>query len=292
MDWNVFDSRMKELRVLNFRLWREGRELICRDYDSEMRRNQYSVSKSFTSAAVGIALRERLLTLEERLVDAFREDLPETVSEFLEQATVRDLLTMGLGQEHGSLMGEQRPFLKEKDFVKYSLALPFSFAPGSKFVYNNVGPYLAGVLVQRRAGCDLVSYLVPRLFAPLGIQRPTWETDPMGYTFGAGGLFLCVSELLLFGRLLLQDGRWEGKQLIPAEYLQEAVKPQIDNGGDGYGYLFWRGKYNSYRADGKYGQFAIVFPDDRAVMALNAECLPQHLLLNYLMEQKEELLRL
>ena len=69
-----------------------------------------------------------------------------------------------------------------------SLAFPFVYEPGTKFVYNNVGPYLAGVLVERRAGCDLVSYLYPRLFKPLGIARPTWELDPYGHVFGAGGL--------------------------------------------------------------------------------------------------------
>ena len=99
---------------------------------------------------------------------------------FLREATVRDLLTMCLGQEKGSLMGEQRPFYEEDNWVKMSLAIPFKYKPSTHFVYNNVGPYLAGILVQRRSGCDLVSYLTPRLFSKLGIKRPTWETDPLG----------------------------------------------------------------------------------------------------------------
>ena len=86
-------------------------------------------------------------------------------------------------------MGAQRPLYKEDDWVKMSLAIPFKFKPGTHFVYNNVGPYLAGILVQRRAGCDLVFYLTPRLFSHIGIKRPTWETDPLGNSFGAGGLF-------------------------------------------------------------------------------------------------------
>ncbi len=290
MDWTKFDKRAKELRMLNLIVLRDGREVCRRNYDSEMRRNQYSASKSFTSAAVGIAQREGLLSLDEKLTDAFPEDLPETVSGNLERATVRDLLTMGLGQEKGALMGEQRPFLKEKDWVKYSLSLPFVQEPGAKFVYNNVGPYLAGILVQRRAGCDLVNYLMPRLFAPMGIRRPTWEVDPQGLTFGAGGLFLCVSELALFGQLLLQNGAWNGRQLIPEEYLAEASKKQIENGAEGYGYLFWRGPRNSYRADGKYGQYAMVFPDDNAVIAVNAELLEQGKLLDFLMEHQPELI--
>lgn len=265
--------------------------MLSKDYDSEMRRNQYSASKSFTSAAVGIALGEGLLSLEERLVDAFSKEVPECAGENLQKATVRDLLTMGLGQGKGYLMGEQRPFLQEEDWVRYALSLPFEYAPGEKFVYNNVGPYLAGVLVQRRSGCDLVSYLTPRLFAPMGIQRPTWETDPQGFTFGAGGLFLCVTELLKFGRLLLQKGRWDGRQLVPEAYLKEAAKKQIENGEQGYGYLFWRGERDSFRADGKYGQYALVFPEEDAVICTNAELLDQRKLLDFLMECQPQLLK-
>lgn len=286
-----FDERARELRLLNLRVWKEGALVLSKDYDSEMRRNQYSASKSFTSAAVGIALGEGLLSLEERLVDAFSKEVPECAGENLQKATVRDLLTMGLGQSKGYLMGEQRPFLQEEDWVRYALSLPFVYAPGEKFVYNNVGPYLAGVLVQRRSGCDLVSYLTPRLFAPMGIQRPTWETDPQGFTFGAGGLFLCVTELLKFGRLLLQKGRWDGRQLVPEAYLKEAAKKQIENGEQGYGYLFWRGERDSFRADGKYGQYALVFPEEDAVICTNAELLDQRKLLDFLMERQPQLLK-
>ena len=292
MNREEFDRAAQEYRVLNIIVRRDGETVFRADYDGEIRRNQYSVTKSFTSAAVGIAQKEGLLSLDERLTDAFRDDLPAHVSENLRQATVRDLLTMCLGQDRGFLMGEQRPFLPETDWVKYSLALPFVHAPGTVFQYNHVGPYLAGVLVQRRAGCTLDRYLTPRLFAPLGIIAPTWETDPMGYSFGAGGLFLCVSELLRFGELLLAGGKWNGRQLIPADYIAEASSKQVENGGEGYGYLFWRGAHNTYRADGKYGQYAIVLPDDNAVIAVNAECRPQHLLLDFLMREKALLLGL
>lgn len=290
MDWARFDQEAERLRLLNLLVWKDGKEVLRRDYDGEIRRNQYSVTKSFTSIAVGIAEGEGLLSLDEPLLDAFPEEAPETPCPNLRKATVRDLLTMCLGQGQGFLMGEQRPFLPERDWVRYSLALPFPYAPGEKFVYNNVGPYLAGILVQRRAGCDLVSYLTPRLFAPLGIQRPTWETDPLGYNFGAGGLFLTVSELTRVGQLLLQQGRWNGKQLIPAAYVQAASAKQVENGADGYGYLFWRGKDNSYRADGKYGQFAVIFPDEGVVLGANAESRAQGELLDLLIRERKALL--
>ena len=89
---------------------------------------------------------------------------------------------------------------------------------------NNVGPYLAGILVQRRSGCDLVSYLTPRLFSKLGIKRPTWEIDPFGNSFGAGGLFLTLSELHKIGLFYLNKGKWNGKQILSEKWIAESTK--------------------------------------------------------------------
>lgn len=237
--------------------------------EPECRRNVYSATKSFTSCAVGFAVQEGLLSLEEKLVDAFPDDLPEIVDQNLNKAVVRDLLTMHLGQEPANLMGEQRPLYKEDDWVKMSLAFPFIHEPGTQFLYNNVGPYLAGILVQRRAGCDLTAYLTPRLFTHLGIRRPTWEVDPLGYSFGAGGLFLTLSELHTFGLFYLNKGRWNGRQLLSEAWIAESTRQQYDAP---YGYLFWRGEYNSFRADGKYSQLSIVLPDHNAVISVVSEC--------------------
>ena len=268
-----FIEKAGALRVLSVMISQNGELIAKYNWDDDCRRNVYSASKSFTSAAVGIAQKEGLLGIDERLVDAFADDLPETVSENLKKATVRDLLTMCLGQKEPALMGGQRPFYQEEDWVKMSLARPFELEPGTEFVYNNVGPYLAGVLIQRRAGCDLVSYLMPRLFTPLGIRRPMWEQDPLGYTFGAGGLFLCVQELHKLGLLYLQDGNWNGKQLIPAEWIRESTRKQVENGTPyGYGYLFWGDQHGAFRADGKYCQLSIIMRDKNAVVTTIAEC--------------------
>lgn len=215
MDISDFIGAAKTFHVLGIKVTKDG-DLINEWYsEPECRRNIYSATKSFTSCAVGFAVQEGLLSLDEKLTDAFPEDLPDVIDDNLKMATVRDLLTMCLGQEQGSLMGEQRPLYQEDDWVKMSLAIPFQYKPGTHFVYNNVGPYLAGILVQRRSGCDLVSYLTPRLFKHLGIKRPTWETDPLGNSFGAGGLFLTLSELHKFGLFYLNKGKWNGKQIYP-----------------------------------------------------------------------------
>ncbi len=259
------------LRALGVVVSQNGREIARHTWEGACRRNIYSASKSFTSAAVGIAIGEGLLSLDERLIDVFPEELPETVQENLEKATVRDLLTMCLGQPKAFLMVEDRPYYPERNWVKLALAQPFLYEPGTKFVYNNVGPYLAGVLVQRRAGCSLVQYLMPRLFTPLGIQLPTWEVDPLGNTFGAGGLFLTLDELHKFGLLYLQNGSWQGRRLVPEGWVAESTKKQVENGGYGYGYLFWGGRHGSFRADGKYGQFSILIREKNAVVTVVAE---------------------
>lgn len=263
------------LRALGVVVTQSGHEIARHTWEGACRRNVYSASKSFTSAAVGIAVKEGLLSIDEKLTDVFPEELPEQVSENLQKATVRDLLTMCLGQAKGFLMGEDRPYYPERNWVKLALNQPFDYEPGTKFVYNNAGPYLAGILVQRRAGCDLVHYLYPRLFEPMGIQLPTWEYDPFGRTFGAGGLFLTMDELHKFGLLYLQNGNWEGKQLVPESWVAESTKKQVSTGYSGedygYGYLFWGGEHASFRADGKYGQFSILMRDKNAVVTIVAE---------------------
>lgn len=274
MNLTGFIEKATQLGILGIKISQHNETVAEHLWDDTCRRNVYSASKSFTATAVGMAIEEGLLSLDEKLVDAFADDLPDDVSDNLRQATVRDLLTMCLGQEKAELMGAQRPDYKEEDWVKLSLSFPFIYAPGEKFVYNNVGPYLAGVLVQRRAGCDLISYLMPRLFQPLGIKRPTWETDPLGNTFGAGGLYLNLYELHKFGLLYLNDGVWEGKRLISYEWIEESTKKQVENDKDefGYGYLFWGGPHNSYRADGKYCQWSIIVKEKDAVITLVSEC--------------------
>ena len=265
----AYIDQARALGVLGVNVTVRGEQIVTWRAEEECRRLIHSAAKSFTAMAVGFAVQEGLVSLEEKLTDAFADELPGDVGENLQKATVRDLLTMHLGHAQAHLMAGQRPFYEEDDWVKLSLSQPFAHAPGERFVYNNVGPYLAGVLVQRRAGCDLVQYLTPRLFAPLGIKRPTWECDPLGNTFGAGGLFLTLTELHRFGLFCLNRGKWNGVQLLDPAWIDACAAPQD---GDSYGYLFWRGEFGSFRADGKYGQLSIILPEKNAVVTVVCEC--------------------
>ena len=239
MDITEFVTRAGAVNCLGVVVSQGGEERVRHLWEPVERRNVYSISKSVTSLAVGMAESEGLLALDERLVDAFPDDLPAHVS----------------------------------DNLALSLAQPFVNKPGSTFLYNNVGAYLAGILVQRRAGTDLVSYLMPRLFEPLGMYRPTWEVDALGNTFGAAGLMLGLDELHRLGQMLLPRGRWEGRQLVPESWVERACVKQVDSTRDvyGYGYLFWRGAHDSFYGWGKHGQFVVVYPHRDAHVSVVSE---------------------
>ncbi len=125
---------------------------------------------------------------------------------------------------------------------------------------------------------------MPRLFTPLGIQRTVWEVDPLGRTFGAAGLLLALPELHKLGLLYQQGGQWQGKQLLDPNWVRESGRKQVENEEDGYGYLFWRGKYDSYRADGLYGQYSVILPAQEAVITCTAENRNQKQLLKTLLD--------
>ena len=270
MDLTGFGNIGVPIGLLGVKVSQGNKVLAHVCWDEESRRNCYSVTKSVTATAVGFALQEGLLRLDEKLTDAFCDELPPTVDENLAKATVRDLLTMCLGQGKGFLTGDARPRYPEDNWVKLSLAQPFVYAPGTCFVYNNAGPYLAGVLIQRRAKCSLTEYLLPRLFLPLGIKRPTWEVDPVGYNFGGSGLALTLSELHKLGQFWLDGGVWEGRRLLPEDWIAACATPQsIVNY---YGYLFWLGEHESFRADGLYSQFVFMFPKRDAVVTVVSYC--------------------
>lgn len=274
--WNRFVETVADSRITNIIISQNGERIAEHHFDEEHRRNIYSATKSFTSAAVGIAVKEGLLFIEESVVDCFPDELPENVPENLQKLKLEHLLTMTVGQREAYLMGGQRPFLEEDDWVRYVLSKPFDYEPGTVYHYTNFGPYLLGVLISRRAGCSMNDYLTPRLFQPLGIRRTSWEVDPRGYNFGAGGLFLCTSEMLRFGELYLGEGTYKGRHILTPEWVRKSKTPYIrlENdplGRDAFGYFFWTGPQGSYSANGKYGQYIIILDAQKAVIAINAE---------------------
>lgn len=267
----------QKIPVMNVVVRQHGKEIARHDWESVIRWNVYSASKSYTATAFGIAMKEGLASLEDRVIDYFKDELPENMSPEWEQVRVKHLLNMASGMDKPYLMGESRPAMVEKDWLRFCLTRPIVHAPGTHFMYNNADPYLVGRIVMKVSGTDLVTYLQPRLFDKMGIYLPTWEVDPQGYTFGAGGLMLSVNDLALLGQMYLDGGKWSGEQIVDPRLVDFVRGEGIATGSRkpdsaGYSGLFWKGQCNSYRADGKYNQFSIVLPDQDAVVAIVAFC--------------------
>lgn len=236
----------------------------------------FSLSKSFTSTAVGLAIAEGHLTVEDPVTSFFPDDLPSKVGDNLAAMRVRHLLTMTTGHDVDAT-GPTRA-QRDGDWVRGFLALPVEHAPGSKFVYNSAATYMLSAIVQKRTGKKALDYLTPRLFAPLGIDGPTWETCPKGIDTGGWGLSVKTEDIARFGQLYLQKGQWNGRQLVPPMWVEQATHRQVPNGdpaspsdwSQGYGYQFWRCRHDAYRGDGAFGQFCLVMPEHDAVLAVTS----------------------
>lgn len=248
-----------------------------------------SVSKTFTSTAVGFAIDEGLLSLDDKIVSFFPDKLPDEVSDRLEAMTVRNLLTMNCGHDTdptGAAMGNM-----DADWVEIFLSWPVEHDPGTFFTYNSLGTYVLSAIVQQLTGEKVADYLRPRLFEPLGITDVRWDESPQGVNCGGWGLYLKTEDLAKMGLLLLQDGVWYGKRILPEGWVEQAsaaqvpslpagVKPELaeklgmtpENSDwlQGYGYQIWRCRHNAFRADGAGGQYILVLPDQDAVIAVTA----------------------
>ena len=235
----------------------------------------FSLSKSFTSTAVGLAINDGKLTVEDPLLKFFPDEAPAEPSTNLKAMRVRDLLTMSSGQHDEDI--KDFPFQSEDSVVKKFLALPVAHKPGTFFVYNTPGSYMLSAIVQKVTGQSVLDYLRPRLFDPLGIENPTWEASKQGVSMGGFGLSARTEDIAKFGQLYLQKGKWQGKQLVPAAWVEDATSRHMSNGSSptsdweqGYGYQFWRCRHGFYRGDGAHGQFCIVMPQYDAVVAITS----------------------
>ena len=235
----------------------------------------YSLSKSFTSTAVGLAIADGKMSLDDTVVSFFPDDLPENPSANLKAMRVRDLLSMSTGHVSSDLRAFS--FQSENELTKEFLALPVEHSPGTHFVYNTPATYMCSAIVQKVTGETVVDYLQPRLFDPLGIEKPYWTESPQRISHGGFGLNLRTEDIARFGQLYLQEGEWNGRQVIPADWVAAATSRQTSNGSNpdsdwnqGYGYQFWRCRHGFYRGDGAFGQYCIVMPEHDAVLAITS----------------------
>ena len=262
----------RNLGVYGIHLHREGKEPLERRTRSDDRVNLYSVSKTFTSVALGLAEAEGRLTLDDRFLDHFPE-LRSGAADGFEAVTLRQLLTMTSGTSH-KWFADVR--IDAYDLLQEIVAAPMG---SPAFSYTGSGPYAIGRVIARVTGADLRSYLMPRLFTPLDLHNPAWHTCPLGHPFAESDLFLRTHELARFARLLLQGGRWNDKQLLPQPYVARMPAETVDTTSvreygeaftHGYGLGVWIDRDDDYRMDGRYGQYAVVSPRRRAAVTVTA----------------------
>ena len=257
------------------------RHVVIRQYNKEVFRHdfepaglceQFSIAKSITGTAVGFAISEGLFSLDDPVLPYFEDKIKGTMSENWQKLIVKHLLTMQMGFDKPYLMAFQRKEMKETDWEEFVLTKEMTDRPGRYFKYSNAGPYLAGRLIERTAGVPLTDYIEARIFQPLGIREYTWGKDPEGHTFAASDLLLKTEDTALFGQLWLDRGMWEGKQLVPKEWIKKTWDQVIatNEGESDYSLLFWRGRNDSLCAVGRHGQYCVMIPEKSIVIAMNS----------------------
>jgi len=237
----------------------------------------WSASKTFTATAIGFAVQDGLLSVDDKVLKFFPDEAPAEQCDELKELTVKDLLIMssGIKRDYLSIIEAHRI----KSAVDSILAEPFIFEPGSRFKYNSSNTYLLSAIITKVTGKTLEEYLDGKLFEPLGIRNHVWEISDEGYNMGGWGLHLTTRSFAKMGQFFLQKGAWDGKQLLSEAWIDEATAVQIDNSNAGhhpdasagYTYQMWRCHTpGAVRLDGAWGQFSIILPDKDAVVTVNA----------------------
>ena len=275
------DAADNEVDAMNsFMLIRHGQVVAegwWAPYDRDTPHMLYSLSKSFTSSAVGFAIAEGKLNLDDPVLKFFPDEAPAEPSANLRAMRVRDLLRMNTGNQIEAPIRVNDPGKQPDTWVKTFLTHSVPFKPGTHFLYNSPATYMLSAIVQKVTGKTVLEYLRPRLFQPLGFKDPAWVSSPQGISAGAYGLSIRTEEIARFGELYLHQGRWNGKQLLPANWVAQATSVQTSTGSapasdwdQGYGYQFWRSRHNSFRGDGAFGQYCMVIPELDAVVAITS----------------------
>ncbi|MFF8911570.1 serine hydrolase domain-containing protein [Streptomyces olivaceoviridis] len=245
-------------------------------YSAERPHLLYSLTKSFTSVAVGLAIADGLLSLDDRVVDVLPDHVPDDVSEQGRRLTVHHLLSMTAGHRTDSLAEAWR--LEPGDLVKGFLRVPFPYAEGTRHAYDNPTTFILARMVERVTGRGLPELLDERLFEPMGVDHAEWDRVASGAAFGFHGLHLTTEAVAAFGELLLREGMWGNRRLVPCAWVELATRRHTDTlrpkdgSGDadylrGYGYQFWMSRHG-YHGDGSFGQQCVVVPSHDLVVAV------------------------
>jgi CubicO group peptidase (beta-lactamase class C family) len=237
-------------------------------YSSSRFHNLASVTKSITTTLIAIAADQGKVDLDAPMLSYFPDRTVGNLDARKQAITVRHLAGMVNGFQSGCLNGDESTLdamRSQPDWVQAALDRPMAHDPGERFCYDSPGMHLLSAILQEATGLTALDFARQYLFAPLGITEVVWSSDPQGYTRGWGDLSLRPSDALKIGYLWLNGGAWEGKQVVPADWVRDSVTAHIDAGADDYGYGWWVSE-DSFYAMGRGGQTIKVMPAVQAVV--------------------------
>ena len=289
------DDTLDNVKFESVMIMKHGEVLFEQWYNGaapETPHAMWSVSKSFTAAAIGMLVDDGQIKVTDKVVDFFPDQLPAEQSDYLKAMTIDNLLTMTCGHEtEAPIRVVSAEVDTVKNWVEMFLAHPVTKEPGTWYCYNSIGTFMLSAIVQKVTGQKVNDFLNERLWQPLHILQPEWWENPDGINCGGWGLNLKTEDMAKFGQLFLQKGQWNGKQLIseawvgeqsryhvpsvpagtrPDEVEAKGLTPENCSWVLGYGYQMWISPEESYRADGAYGQYIFVWPAQDAVITITA----------------------
>lgn len=287
-------AQKQEIHTLQ--VWK-GDRCLCRlapaPYSCDDRREVYSLSKTFCSTAIGCAVDEGLLTVDDRIIDIFPDKLPEVVSENLAKMKVRHVLSMNTGHK-ACVMSHM---FASDDVAKAFLALEVPFEPGTHFAYNTGATCLLSAIITRLTGETLYDYLSRKILFPIGIRDAVWNLCGEGVNEGGIGIQVTSDDIIKLGRLYANRGFWNGQRLLSEEWIAEASSFHSDNSMNGtpdwkcgYGYQIWLNVEDGYRGDGAFGQLMVILPKLDIVMAAQGKVPAMQTELDLLVELAQHIL--
>ena len=246
-------------------------------YDGSVPHDLASVTKSLTSVLTGIAVGQGVVKLDQKVLEFFPKERPQNPDERKARITVGNLLHMESGLDCGYLPGEQEleQMKRSANWVQFALALPMKYEPGAHSAYCSPGYHLLGSVIAAAAHQSELEFGRKHLFEPLGIREVIWSDDPQGRSHGWGDSHLFPKDLARIGYLYLHGGQWDGRQIVPADWVALATTPATgERGAAGALGIEWNASNgpggHQYGGNGRGGQSLIVWPELDMVVVITA----------------------
>jgi CubicO group peptidase (beta-lactamase class C family) len=238
-------------------------------YDGQSAHDVASITKSVLTTLIGIAVDQDKLSLDDKVVSFFPDRTIANLDARKEAITVRHLASMSSGLNcirDDMANNSVGAMVASPDFVQFVLDLPMAWEPGRQFAYCSAAFHPLSAILQQTTGMTTLEFARQNLFGPLGIDDVTWGSDPQGYHNGWADMALHPQDMAKIGLLFLQEGQWDGQQIVSREWVEEATAPQMapsDESLRPYGYGWWiePDKEGAFLAGGRLGQYIIIYPE-------------------------------